>query len=289
MSERIEITETAPGTVFELRRTIRADRLATDIGTALTELYAKAAGAGLHPAGPPSVTYLGHVEADRPVPVDVSVAVAPGTGHAEVGDGARIVGRHARPAVRTVHEGDYRTIGTTYRALEEWTAGHGYRPAGPPTETYLVGPADTVDPAGYRTEICMPIMPSIGLTVSVAADVDTAAQRTRKALATHGFTTLWETNLRTVLGQGHAGLEEILVIGVCVPDLAARMIEADRQVAMLLPGTVVVRTVEGGSLVEALDPAVLPHVTGLPELDAVARDLRKRLDAVLASLHDTAS
>jgi uncharacterized protein (DUF302 family) len=202
-----------------------------------------------------------------------------------MGDGARIAGRHARPVARTVHQGDYASLGEAYRALDEWVERHGYRPAGPPTETYLVGPADVADPAGYRTEICLPVIPSIGLTVHLDEDVTTAAQRAREALSEHGFSILWEMDLRSMLRERTgADIEEYLVLGVCAPDLALRTLDADRQAGLLLPCTVAVRDVGDGTAVDVLDPAVLVYAVGLPELDSVASDLRKRLDAVLGTL-----
>jgi uncharacterized protein (DUF302 family) len=285
MHSQIEIRETVPGTVFLLRRTVRTDRIGEDIRRALGEMYTKVKAAGLHPVSPPSVTYLDHVVAGEPLAVDAGVAVAPGTGHAEIGDGARIVGRHARPAARIVHHGDYAGIGVAYQELEEWTARHGYRPAGPPTETYLVGPDVAADPAGYRTEICLPVIPSIGLTVRLDEGVAAAARRTREVLAHHGFSITFEMDMRAMLRERvGVDLEEYLVFGVCAPDLALRTLDTDRQAGLLLPCTVVVREAGDGSVVEALDPTVLVRATGLPGLEPVASDLRKRLDAALASI-----
>jgi uncharacterized protein (DUF302 family) len=71
---------------------------------------------------------------------------------------------------------------------------------------------------------------------------------------------------------------------VCAPDLALRTLDTDRQAGLLLPCTVVVREAGDGSVVEALDPAVLVRATGLPGLEPVASDLRKRLDDALASI-----
>ena len=286
MTDDIEVTETVPGTVFELRRTIRADRIGEDVGAVLAEMYGKVADAGLRPAGPPSITYLDRLVPGRPVAVDVGVAVAPDTEHAEIGDGARIVGRHARPVARVVHHGDYRTIGATYQALDDWAATHGYRPAGPLTETYLVGPDSATDPAGYRTAVCLPIMPSFGLTVHLTGNVADAVRRTREVLTAHGFSVPWEMDLRATLVEAGADLEEYRVLGVCAPDLALRALETDRQAGLLLPCTVAVRAAEDGSIVEILDPAVLVRATGLSELGTLAQDLRRRIDSVLAAISE---
>jgi uncharacterized protein (DUF302 family) len=100
---------------------------------------------------------------------------------------------------------------------------------------------------------------------------------------------LWETDLRAVLHERTgAALEDYLMLGVCAPDLALRVLDTDRQAGLLLPCTVVVRADGDGALVEALDPAVLVRATSLPDLGPVAADARKRLDAVLATLRGEA-
>lgn len=47
MSYQIEVTDTVPGTVFELRRTVRPDRVGEDIGAGLAELHTRMDTAGL--------------------------------------------------------------------------------------------------------------------------------------------------------------------------------------------------------------------------------------------------
>jgi effector-binding domain-containing protein len=57
----------------------------------------------------------------------------------------------------TVHRGRYEDVGPAYRALGEWVQEHGHETAGPPRETYLVGPEQVKDPGAFRTEIAWPI------------------------------------------------------------------------------------------------------------------------------------
>ena len=55
------------------------------------------------------------------------------------------------------HRGDLDTLDDTYRTLGAWVAGHAEPADMPVRELYLVGPADTDDPAELRTEICWPV------------------------------------------------------------------------------------------------------------------------------------
>jgi effector-binding domain-containing protein len=57
----------------------------------------------------------------------------------------------------TVHDGPFTDFDRTYGALGSHVAQYCEVAPGPIRELYVVGPADTPDPAGYRTEICWPI------------------------------------------------------------------------------------------------------------------------------------
>jgi uncharacterized protein (DUF302 family) len=195
------------------------------------------------------------------------------------------VGRHSRPAAHTVHHGDYAGIGAAYQALDEWILSHGYRSAGPPTETYLTGPDTVPDPAGYRTELSIPVMPSIGLSVRVADGFAPTVERTRRALRDNGFGVLTEIDVRDTLRERiGAELEDFLILGACAPELAKRALDVDRQAGLLLPCTVAVRADGDATVVEALDPAILARATGLAELEPVATEARERLAAALRAV-----
>jgi len=72
--------------------------------------------------------------------------------------GARIDELPATDVAVIAHHGDYDHLEDTYRELGAWVAAHA-EPAEdlPVRELYLVGWAQTDDPAAFRTEICWPI------------------------------------------------------------------------------------------------------------------------------------
>lgn len=57
----------------------------------------------------------------------------------------------------TAHVGDHDTADVTYGQLGTWVVGNAMAVAGPVREVYLVGPADSPDPAAWRTEIGWPV------------------------------------------------------------------------------------------------------------------------------------
>lgn len=75
------------------------------------------------------------------------------------------------------------------------------------------------------------------------------------ALKTEGFGVLTEIDMQATfkakLGADHEGHR---ILGVCNPVIAKRALDLDRDIALLLPCTVTLREVAGGTEVKILDP-----------------------------------
>ena len=126
------------------------------------------------------------------------------------------------------------------------------------------------------------------LTTIVHDDLDTAQDRLASALKEQGFGVLWELDLQAIfaakLGADHEGQK---ILGVCNPTLAKTALDADRDVALLLPCTATLREVDGGTQVSILDPErafQLAAPETRPKLEALAGDARGRLVAAIAAL-----
>jgi uncharacterized protein (DUF302 family) len=124
-----------------------------------------------------------------------------------------------------------------------------------------------------------------GMTVRTSAPFAEAVTRVRDALKSQGFGVLTEIDvqatLREKLGEE---MENYLILGACNPPLAHRALATDRRIGMLLPCNVVIRTEDGQTVVEALDPQAMVAVAGEPELQPVADEAASRLRAALDSL-----
>ncbi len=79
-------------------------------------------------------------------------------------------------------------------------------------------------------------------------------------------------------------MEDYLILGACNPPLAHRALGIDRQIGLLLPCNVVVRSDGGDTVVEALDPQVMVSVSGQPAFKPVAEEAAGRLAAALDTL-----
>lgn len=128
----------------------------------------------------------------------------------------------------------------------------------------------------------------LGLSTTLRTSFDDAVARTRKVLADNDFGVLTEIDvkatLKAKLGQD---MEDYLILGACNPPLAHRAIDVNRQIGLLLPCNVVVRTDPADAesiVVEAMNPQLLVEVTGEPGLKPVAEEVTGKLQAAIDSL-----
>jgi uncharacterized protein (DUF302 family) len=122
-------------------------------------------------------------------------------------------------------------------------------------------------------------------TVRLDLPYDQAVGRVREALAEQGFGVLTEIDVRATM-QAKLGeeMEDYVILGACNPQLAHRALGVDRSIGVLLPCNVVVRSADGGSTVEVLNPQVMVSVPGRDELAPVAEEAGRRLSAAMAAL-----
>ncbi|WUD70174.1 DUF302 domain-containing protein [Nocardia sp. NBC_00508] len=126
------------------------------------------------------------------------------------------------------------------------------------------------------------------MSIHLDAPFDVAVRRTREALRQQGLSVIAEVDVQATLHEALGEhIENYLLLGVCDPGLTYRALTADRQAGLLLSCSVVVRSVDTGTLVEATDPELLVRGTQ-PALRPVAEDARRLLAAALESLREPA-
>ena len=121
---------------------------------------------------------------------------------------------------------------------------------------------------------------------TVAISHDEAVRKATEALAVEGFGVLTEIDVAATLKKKIGkDMPPYKILGACNPQLANRAIEAEPQVGALLPCNVVVRQdAAGKTIVEIMDPHSVLQLTGRPEIESVAGEVRAKLERVLASL-----
>ncbi len=120
------------------------------------------------------------------------------------------------------------------------------------------------------------------IETTVPTDMATTEAAVRTALAAHGFGVLTEIDIAATL-KAKLGVDRspLKILGACNPGFADRALQLDPSVALLLPCNVVLRAVEGGTLVSAIDPSALMEGD---EFAAIAADARAALAGAIAEL-----
>lgn len=291
MSYHVTVDRTEPQTVLELRRIVRPEHAGDDIGSGMQAMFETAAAANLVTVGPPSTTYLGDFGSGEPTAVDFGIAVTFGAGEGRTGECTLRRTEPTRTA-RTVHHGDYSRLGQAYDTLQRWLSDSGYRPIGPPTELYLVGPEAAVIPGDLVTEIRIPVVAE-ELAVRVTDSFDDTVARTRQALADNGFTVLTDIDMQAAL-SAESGMETepFRLLGACNPQLAHRVLAIGSHLGPLLACNVGVRAEGGHTVVEAIDPELLTGAQpSARELEPIAWLARGALATALHAIehHATAA
>ena len=112
-----------------------------------------------------------------------------------------------------------------------------------------------------------------------------AIPRVKEALKDQGFGILTEIDVRqTLKDKLDLDVEPQIILGACNPQLAHRALEIDPRIATLLPCNVVVRTDNGRTVVEALDPKLIAEIPGNPALTPIAEEAGQRIQAALDAL-----
>lgn len=124
-----------------------------------------------------------------------------------------------------------------------------------------------------------------GRTIELNLPYDEAVPKVKDAFKQQGFGMLTEIDVRKTLKEKLGlDMEDYLILGACNPQLAHRALDIERDLGLLLPCNVVVRRHDDRTLVQALDPAVMVSVPERPELQPIADEANRRIDAALAAL-----
>lgn len=114
------------------------------------------------------------------------------------------------------------------------------------------------------------------------ADIDEAEARVREALAEQGFGVLTEIDVKaTMKNKIGADMAPYRILGACNPDMAYKAIEIEPRVGAMLPCNVVLRDVEGGTEISAIDPVASMQAIESNALHGVAGEVRDIMRAVV--------
>jgi uncharacterized protein (DUF302 family) len=117
------------------------------------------------------------------------------------------------------------------------------------------------------------------------ASFDSVAERTREALAKQGFGVLTEIDVRATLKK-KLGVEmaPYLILGACNPQMAHQSLQLEPRLGAMLPCNVIVRQLESGVEVSAIDPVASMSAVENSALHEVAGTVRGMLSKAVSQL-----
>lgn len=125
-----------------------------------------------------------------------------------------------------------------------------------------------------------------GFSTTLDEGFEAAVGKVTAALQQEGFGVLATIDVAGTL-NAKLGLDKrpYTILGACNPQLASQALEADPDIGLLLPCNVVVREEEDGrSWVGFMDPSAVLRLVEQPGIEALASEVRARLERVRDSL-----
>lgn len=117
------------------------------------------------------------------------------------------------------------------------------------------------------------------------ADFDEVDARTRKALADKGFGILTEVDVKATMKKKiDVDMDSYRILGACNPSMAYRAIGMEARVGAMLPCNVILRQIDGGVEVSAVDPVASMQAIDNADLHAVAGQVRDLLAAAVDAI-----
>jgi len=109
-------------------------------------------------------------------------------------------------------------------------------------------------------------------------DMATAEERTRAALTANGFGVLTEIDVSATMKKKlDVDMSGYLILGACSPQMAYDAIQLEPKLGAMLPCNVILRAVDGGVEVSAIDPVASMMGVDNAELPKVAEMVRGML------------
>ena len=117
------------------------------------------------------------------------------------------------------------------------------------------------------------------------ATIDDVDQRTRNALGELGFGVLTEIDVQATMKKKlSVEMQPYRILGACNPKMAHQAIGIEPRVGAMLPCNVILREVDGGVEVSAIDPVASMQAIENAELLAVAGQVRDLLARAVAAI-----
>lgn len=131
----------------------------------------------------------------------------------------------------------------------------------------------------------MPKQTSYGYSTAVSLDFDEVVQKTTELLKEQGFGVLTTIDVKATMKKKlDKDMEDYVILGACNPPNAAKALDAEVEIGLLLPCNVIVYVEYGQTHVSAVMPSAMMGAIGNSALDEVADFVEEKLRHVIDQL-----
>jgi len=124
-----------------------------------------------------------------------------------------------------------------------------------------------------------------GMTRTVGGSYGETIERVKDLLKTEGFGVLTEIDVKATLKTKlDKDVQPYVIFGACNPKLAARALELEPDIGLLLPCNVIVAERDEGTRVGIINPQSMVEFTSNPALAEVSREADERLRRVIEAV-----
>ena len=117
------------------------------------------------------------------------------------------------------------------------------------------------------------------------ADIEDIDTRTRNALAKFGFGVLTKIDVKATMKKKiNVDMQPYRILGACNPDMAHQAIGMEPRIGAMLPCNVILRQLEGGVEISAIDPLASMQAIENDDLKSVASEVRDMLVEVVKAV-----
>ena len=121
-----------------------------------------------------------------------------------------------------------------------------------------------------------------GMTKTVSSSFDATVARVRKLLAEEGFGVVTEIDVKeTMKAKLDRDFSPYVILGACNPQLALQVLSAEPHLGLFLPCNVIIFQDAAGTTVSAMDPPAMLALSGVDGVEAVAAEVKARLERVM--------
>lgn len=112
-----------------------------------------------------------------------------------------------------------------------------------------------------------------------------AVERTKSILADHGFGIITEIDMQATMKKKlDKDMSCYHILGACHPGFAWEAMQAEPSIGLMLPCNVIVRVVDGGTEVAAVDPIASMQAIENETLGETAKSVQEQMKAVIEAL-----